>query len=96
MAIRPAKTLLDMYKVQNCMLAASITLSVGDAVIINTAVPQTVTTNGTNTTAASKQEQAIAFSQLANKLHPVIVGTIQEHLRTNGLIYKQIRNQTNQ
>ena len=52
MAIRPAKTLLDMYKVQNCMLAASITLSVGDAVIINTAVPQTVTTNGTNTTAA--------------------------------------------
>ena len=52
MAIKPAKELLDMYVVTNCMLAASITVSVGDAVIINTAVPQTVTPNGTNTTAA--------------------------------------------
>lgn len=41
-----------MYKVQSCMVAASQTLNVGDAVIINTAVPQTVITNGTNTTAA--------------------------------------------
>jgi hypothetical protein len=52
MAIKPAKELLDMYVVKNCMLAASITYKIGDAVIINTAVPQTVTTNGTNTTAA--------------------------------------------
>ena len=41
-----------MYKVQSCMLAASQTYNVGDAVIINTSVPQTVTVNGTNTTAA--------------------------------------------
>lgn len=41
-----------MYVVQNCMLANSITINVGDAVIINTAAPQTVTPNGTNTTAA--------------------------------------------
>ncbi len=41
-----------MYVVKNVMLAASITVKVGDAMIINTSVPQTITVNGTNQTLA--------------------------------------------
>ena len=41
-----------MYVVKGAMLAASQTYKVGDAVIINQSVPQTVTINGTNTSAA--------------------------------------------
>lgn len=39
-----------MYVIENAILSNSITVKVGDAVIINTAAPQFVTPNGTNTT----------------------------------------------
>jgi hypothetical protein len=50
--IIPNKENLDMYVVKNVMLAASITVKVGDAMIINQSVPQTITVNGTNQSAA--------------------------------------------
>lgn len=48
--IKPAQKLLDMYVIEGAILSNSITVSVGDAVIINTSAPQFVTPNGTNTT----------------------------------------------
>lgn len=50
--IKPAKELLDMYVIQNAILSNSITVKVGDAMIINGSAPQFVTVNGTNTTGA--------------------------------------------
>lgn len=50
--IVPNKTLLDMYVIENAILSNSITVAVGDAVIINGSAPAFVTPNGTNTTAA--------------------------------------------
>lgn len=48
--IIPNKKLQDMYIIEGAILSNSITVSVGDAVIINTSAPQFVTANGTNTT----------------------------------------------
>ena len=50
MAFKPAKELLDMYVIQNAILSNSITVTIGDAMIINSSAPQFVTLNGTNTT----------------------------------------------
>lgn len=48
----PNKEQLDMFIVQNVILANSVTVSIGDAVIINGSAPLSVTPNGTNTSAA--------------------------------------------
>jgi hypothetical protein len=50
MSILPYQKLLDMYVIENAILSNSITVKVGDAVIINSSAPQFVTPNGTNTT----------------------------------------------
>lgn len=42
--IKPAQSLLDMYIIQDAVLSNSITVSVGDAVIINGSAPEFVTT----------------------------------------------------
>ena len=39
-----------MYLIENCVIANSATLAIGDAVIINSGAPQFVTSNGSNTT----------------------------------------------
>jgi hypothetical protein len=41
--ITPSKKLQDLYVIENALLANSITVAVGDAVIINTGTPSTVT-----------------------------------------------------
>lgn len=41
--IAPQKTLLDMYIIQGAILSNSITVKIGDTVIINTASPEFVT-----------------------------------------------------
>lgn len=48
--IKTAKKLLDMYIIENAILSNSITVAVGDMVIINSSAPQFVTPNGSNTT----------------------------------------------
>ena len=50
MSLKPYQKLLDMYVIENAILTNSLLYTVGDAVIINTAAPQFVTQNGTNTT----------------------------------------------
>lgn len=49
MAFTPQKTLLDMYIIQNVILSNSITVNIGDALIINTGSPQFATVNGSGT-----------------------------------------------
>lgn len=48
----PNKELLDMFIIQNAVLANSVTVAVGDAVVITGGAPFSVTPNGANTTAA--------------------------------------------
>jgi hypothetical protein len=50
--IKPQKEAIDAFVIQNCILSNSITVKVGDAMIINSAAPQFVTVNGINTTGA--------------------------------------------
>ncbi len=40
--ISPSKKLLDMYVIEDCIIANDETISVGDAVIINTSAPNTI------------------------------------------------------